>query len=151
MTRIGFSKKKNLRNALTLSGLRFLGGRFPGWTKIDEKSGRMWSMSLAVFLTLAVIFMWLPVNHGSASPCIHAAQTGTELNDAHGRINVTAADCAVCANGCCQMAHCCLGISVGPQGLPMFVGDDGTTPASAVRGTGDDPGMVLPPPRSLPA
>ena len=115
-------------------------------------------MGLAALLTLALVFVWPPVDLGFASPANHGVQAGThghhahiEQNDQIRHLSVTlSADCEASAIGCCMMAHCCPGISVGPHDLPVFVGDDGATAASAVRGTGSDPGMVLPPPRQLP-
>lgn len=115
-------------------------------------------MGLAALLTLAFILVWPPVVHGSASSDNHGMQAGThghhahiEQNDQHSLLSVkTDADCDASAIGCCMMAHCCPGISVGRYDLPFFAGDDVTTAASAVRGTGSDPGMVLPPPRHLP-
>ncbi len=122
-----------------------------------KKSARKWWMSLAALLTLAFIFIWPPVDYGSASPHRHVAQAGshdhqvhTDRNGQHSILNVKMdVYCDATALGCCMMAHCCLGISVGPQDLLGFVRDGGTTVASAVRGTGRDPAMVLPPPRRL--
>lgn len=115
-------------------------------------------MRLAALLTLAFVLVWPPVDHGSALTDNHGVQAGThghrahiEQNDQIRHLNVKLdADCDASAIGCCMMAHCCPGISVGPQDLPVFVRDDGATAASAVRGTGSDPGMVLPPPRRMP-
>jgi hypothetical protein len=112
-----------------------------------NNSGRTWSMGLAAFLTLGVMIMWAPVDHGSA---ILVSQTTTELGDQHGHLNATDADCDGSTIGCCQMAHCCPCISVGPQVLPAVASGDATTPAPMVHGTGNNPQMVLPPPRSLP-
>ncbi|WP_209428176.1 hypothetical protein [Pararhodobacter sp. SW119] len=115
-------------------------------------------MGLAALLTLAFVLVWPPVDHGSAVSVNDGVQAGThghhaniEENDQIRYLNVQLdADCAASAIGCCMMAHCCPGISVGPQDLPLIVCDDGATAASAVRGTGSDPGMVLPPPRRMP-
>ena len=115
-------------------------------------------MRLAGLLTLAFTFIWPPFHHGSASPYSHAAQAEThdrhkhiEQNDPHSLLIVKmGADCDATTIGCCIMAHCCPGISVGPHDLPVFFGGDGTTAASAVPVAGIDPGLVLPPPRALP-
>lgn len=115
-------------------------------------------MRLAALLTLAFVLVWPSVDHGSALTDNHGVQAGThghrahiEQNDQIRHLNVKLdADCDASAIGCCMMAHCCPGISVEPQDLPVFVRDDGATAASAVRGTGSDPGMVLPPPRRMP-
>lgn len=112
-------------------------------------------MGLAALLTLAFTFIWSPVHHVSASGYDLAAQAGThghhahaEQNDPHSLLNVKRdAECETTAIGCCMMAHCCPGISVGTHDVPGLVGGNGTTAAPAVRGTGSDPGMVLPPPR----
>lgn len=119
-----------------------------------KMSAQMLRTGLAALLTLAFIVIWPPVDYGSASFSHHAAQTGTHgqqtHTEQHGLLNIkTDADCDASAIGCCMMAHCYPGISVGPHDMPGFVSDDGTTAASAVRGTGSDPGMVLPPPRNL--
>ena len=115
-------------------------------------------MGLAALLTLALVFLWPPVDYGSASSDNHGVQaemhghhTNAEQSEQVVYRNVTSdGDCAASAIGCCMMAHCCPGISVGPQALPVIVCDDGAIAASAVRGTGSDPGMVLPPPRRMP-
>lgn len=116
-------------------------------------------MGLAALLTLALVLFWPPVDPGFASSDHHGVYAGTHGHHAHAQQNdqilhpnVTSdGDCAASAIGCCTTAHCCPGISVGPQELPVIVCDDGATAASAVRGTGSDPGMVLPPPRRMPA
>lgn len=115
-------------------------------------------MGMAALLTLALVLVWPPVDHGSALSDNHGVQAEMHGHHAHAEQsdqalyrNVTSdGDCAASAIGCCMMAHCCPGISVGPQDLPVIVCDDGATAASAVRGTGSDPGMVLPPPRRMP-
>lgn len=115
-------------------------------------------METAALLTLAFIFIWLPVERASASPYNHAAQAGTfahhahtEQDDQHSLSNSKMdADCHAAAFGCCMMAHCCPGISVWPHALPVNADDDGTTAASAVQETGNDPEMVPPPPKRLP-
>jgi len=82
---------------------------------------------------------------------MHGHYAHAELSDHVLYHNVTSdGDCAASAIGCCMMAHCCPGISVGPQDLPVIICDDGSTAASAVRGTGSDPGVLLPPPRGMP-
>jgi hypothetical protein len=111
---------------------------------------------LAALLSLAFVLIWAPFIAGSASS-YHAAQAGmlghhadTEQADQHGRRTIkTEAECDASAVRCCMMAHCCPGMSVGPQDMPGFVSDDVSTAALAVCGTGCDPGLVLPPPRSL--
>ncbi|WP_143145752.1 hypothetical protein [Devosia enhydra] len=115
-------------------------------------------MGLAALLTLALVLVWPPVDHGFASSDHHGVQAEMHGHHAHAEQsdqvlyrNVTSdGDCAASAIGCCMMAHCCPGISVGPQDLPVIVCDDEATAASVVRGTGSDPGMVLPPPRRMP-
>lgn len=110
-------------------------------------------MGLAALLTLAFVLVWPPVDYGSgtAQAGTHDDHTRAEQNGQHSLLNVKmGADCDAMAPGCCMMAHCCQGLSVGPHDLPGFAGDDGTTAASAVRGTGSDPGMVPPPPRHMP-
>lgn len=132
---------------------------FPDGQVLMKKSVRIWRMELAALLTLAFIFIWLPVEHGSASPYSHAAQTGTFGHHAHteqddqqslfnGKMD---ADCHAAALGCCMMAHCCPGISVWPHALPVDADNDGTTAASAVHEAGNDPEMVLPPPKLCPS
>ena len=120
---------------------------------------RMWRMGLAALLALALVLVWPPVGQGSASPENHLAQSGPHGHHAHLEQNDQVrvlnahldADCDASAIGCCMMAHCCPGISVAPHDLPVFVCNDEATAASAVRGTGSDPGMVPPPPRRMSA
>ena len=115
-------------------------------------------MGLAALLTLAFVLVWPLVDHGSALSVDHGVQARMHSHHAHieqsdqtRHLNVQLdADCDTSAIGCCMMAHCCPGISVGPQVLAVFVRDDGATAASAFRGTGSDPGVVLPPPRGMP-
>jgi hypothetical protein len=113
---------------------------------------------MVALLALAIVLGWPPVDPGSASPynngvqlAAHGHHAHTEQNGHHRILHVNLdADCDSSAIGCCGMTHCYPGISVDPHDLPLLAGDDGTTAASAVRGTGSDPGMVLPPPRRLP-
>ena len=115
-------------------------------------------MGLAALLTLAFVFVWPPVGTGSGSAEDHVVQAEMhgnharmEQDDQVGHLAVKSnADCDASAMACCMMAHCCPGMSVGPQDLPVIACGDGATAASAVRGTGSDPGMVLPPPRPMP-
>jgi hypothetical protein len=118
-------------------------------------------MGLAALLTLAFVLVWPPVHQGFASSDNHGLHAGTpghhahieqnEQNEQNRHLNLKSdADCDASAMGCCMMAHCCPGISVGPHDLPVSVRDDGATAASAVRGTGSGPGTVLPPPRRMP-
>ncbi|WP_373489294.1 hypothetical protein [Blastomonas sp.] len=112
---------------------------------------------MAAVLTLTIVLFW-PPDHGFASSYntglqaeAHGHLAYSEQNDQHRHLNVKMdADCDASTIGCCVMAHCCPGISVGPDDLPLFTRNDGTTAASADRGTGSDPVMVLPPPRHLP-
>lgn len=118
-------------------------------------STRMVNTGLAALLTLAFVLIWPPVVAGSASSSNHAAQADTHGHHAHteqhGLLNIKMdADCGASAIGCCMMVHCCPGLSAGPHDMPGSVSNDSTTAASAVRATGSDPGMVLPPPRRLP-
>lgn len=113
-------------------------------------------MGLAALVALALVLVWPPIDIGLASPENHGVQTGAhghhvhaEQNDQHRNLNVKMDDCDASAIGCCVMAHCCPGNSVGPHDLPVFMGDVEATAASAVRGTGSEPEMVLPPPRHL--
>ncbi|QBJ22884.1 hypothetical protein [Haematobacter massiliensis] len=123
-----------------------------------KKAAWVWRMGLAALLTLAFVLVWPPVYTGSASAEDHVVQTEMhgnhprmEQDDQVGYLNVKSnADCDASAMACCTMAHCCPGISVGPQDLPVSARDNGATAASAVYCTGSDPGMVLPPPRRLP-
>lgn len=123
-----------------------------------KKTAWIWRMGLAALLTLAFVLVWPPVGTERASAEDHVVQSEMHRNRARmeqddqvGHLNVKSnADCGAAAMACCMMAHCCPGISVGPQDLPVIVCEDGATAASAVRGTGSDPGMVLPPPRRMP-
>ncbi|MDM7459789.1 MAG: hypothetical protein P3W94_010700 [Paracoccus sp. (in: a-proteobacteria)] len=113
---------------------------------------------MAALLALAFVLFWPPVVHGSALSDNHAVQAG--LHGQHAPIDPSGqmrhlkvqldADCDASEVGCCMMAHCCPGISVGPHVLAVFVRDDGATAASAFYGTGRDPGVMLPPPRDMP-
>ena len=116
---------------------------------------QMWRTGLAAFLTLAFVFVSSPVDPSFGSSENHGVKAGMHGHHAHieqsdqiRHLDVKSnADCDASAMVCCMMAHCCPGISVGPQELPVSVRDAGATAASSVRGTGSDPGMVLPPPR----
>jgi len=122
-----------------------------------KSSARIWRIRVAALLALVFTFIWPPVHHGSASPDNHAAQAEAhshhahiDQNEKHSILNVRMdADCDSLATGCCMTAHCCPGVSVGPHDVSEFFGDDGTTAASTLPGTGIDPGLVLPPPRAL--
>jgi hypothetical protein len=115
-------------------------------------------MGLAALLTLAFVLVWPPVDPRFASSDDHGVHAGTHGHHAHAeqsdqilhRDVTSDGDCAASAIGCCDTAHCCPGIAVGPHDLLLSVRDDGVIAASAVRGTGSDPGMVLPPPRGMP-
>lgn len=115
-------------------------------------------MRLAALLTLAFVLVWPPVDHGSALSDNHGVQAGMhghhapiDPSDQMRHLNVQLdTECDASAMDCCMMAHCCPGLSVGPHHPPVLVRDDGATAASVVRGTGIDPGMVLPPPRRMP-
>lgn len=120
-----------------------------------RKLAWMWRIRLVASLTLTFVLVWPPVDHGSALSDNHGVQAGLHGQHApvdpsdqmrHHNVQLDA-DCDASAIGCCMMAHCCPGISVRPQDLAAFVRDDGATAASAVRGTGSDPGVALPPPR----
>lgn len=146
------------RNTLASSGLLRWVPVFPDGQVLMNTSARMLRLGWAALLSLVFAVTWLPVSHGSASPSDHAALAGTpghlahsERNDLLGPLTIKAdADCDISAKGCCMTAHCCPGISVGLHDLPAFVSDDSPTSAPAVHGTGSDPAIVLPPPRSLP-
>lgn len=123
-----------------------------------SRRARIERTGLAALLTLAFAFIWPPVHHGFASPHnhpvdaeAHAHLAHPEKSDQRSLLNVeTDADCEAAVLGCCIMAHCCPGISVGPHYTPALFSNDGTTAASAVLGEGIDPGLVLPPPRASP-
>jgi hypothetical protein len=120
-----------------------------------KKSVRIWNMAMAALLALAFAFMWPPANSGSPSPSDHTAQAEAHTQHAdakpsgqHSFLTVQMdADCAAAAAGCCMMAHCCPGISVGAHEMTKLATSDVTKAAEAVRGLGSDPGVVLPPPR----
>ncbi|WP_141703023.1 hypothetical protein [Cereibacter johrii] len=123
-----------------------------------KKSAWNWKMGLTALLTLAFVLVWPPAGHGSASSDnrgvqaeIHGHRVDAEQNDPALYCNVTSdGDCAASAISCCMMAHCCPGISVEPQDLPVVVWDDGAIVPAVVLGKGSNPGVVLPPPRRVP-
>lgn len=115
-------------------------------------------MGLAALLTLALVLVWPPVDHGSALSDNHGVQAEMHGHHAHAEQSeqilhsnaMSDGDCAASTMACCTMAHCCSGISVGQQDLPVTARDNGATAASAVHCTGSDLGVVLPPPRRMP-
>jgi len=112
-------------------------------------------MAMAASLALAFAFIWPPANFGSPSlhdPAAqaeaHAHQAHTKPNAQHSFLTVQMdAECDAAAAGCCMMAHCCPGISVGAHEMTTVTASDETTAATPVRGLGNDPGVILPPPR----
>lgn len=112
---------------------------------------------MAALLTLAIFLAGPPVGHSSASVSNQTAKaetlghfTHTEQSDQHRhhkvKLNV---DCNATALGCCMMAHCCPGNLVDLHDVPLVDGEEETKTASAVRCTGSNPWIVLPPPRLL--
>lgn len=139
------------------AGFNSLSSVFPGGSLLMEKSVRIWNMAMAALLALAFAFVWPPANLGSSSPSDYTAQAEPHIQHAHGKpsgqhsfltVQMDAA-CAAAAAGCCMMAHCCPAISVGTHVMTGMAVREVTTAAEAVRGLGSDPGVVLPPPRSL--
>ena len=114
-------------------------------------------MAMAALLALAFAFIWPPANFGSPSSHDHAAQAEAHTHQAHakpsGQHSFLAvqmdADWGAAATGCCMMAHCCPGISVGAHEVTTVTSSDETTAATPVPGSGSDPGVILPPPRRL--
>jgi hypothetical protein len=122
-----------------------------------KKSARIWNMAMAALLALTFAFIWPPANFGSPSPNDHTAQAESHTQHAHAKpsdqhsiLTVQMdADCDAATLGCCMMAHCCPGISVGAHEITTVTASDETTAAAPVRGLGSDPGVILPPPRRL--
>jgi hypothetical protein len=122
-----------------------------------KKSARIWNLAMAALLALAFAFIWLPASFGSPSSYDHAAQAKAHTHqahakpsDQHSRLTVQMdADCDAATLGCCMMAHCCPGISVGAHEITTVTASDETTAATPVPGLGSDPGVILPPPRRL--
>jgi hypothetical protein len=48
-----------------------------------------------------------------------------------------------------MMTHCHPGVSTDPHEMTAFASNDETKAAAAVRGSGSEPGMIIPPPRRL--
>jgi len=115
-------------------------------------------MIRAALLALVVALVWPSDGSSSASPYTHGAGTVAQTNHDYGTLGGEHrvldidldADCDASGIGCCVMMLCHPGISVDPHDMPLIVSGDDTTAAAAVRGVGRDPGVVPPPPRSLP-
>ncbi|MFD1912081.1 hypothetical protein [Halodurantibacterium flavum] len=122
-----------------------------------KKSARICNMAMAAVLALAFAFIWPPASFGSPLSYDHAAQAEAHTHQAHAKrgdqhslLTVQMeADCDAAAAGCCMMAHCCPGISVGAHEITTVTASDETTAATPVPGLGSDPGVILPPPRRL--
>ena len=121
-----------------------------------KRSGRLSRMAMAAMMALAMVLVWPTADKGSASPYDHGVQSVLQRHHAHAaqnsrhrvlHVNLNA-DCDASASGWCVITPF-PGIFFEPHGMPIAATDDETTEASAVRGFGREPGVILPPPRRL--
>ena len=120
-----------------------------------KRSDQTWRLALAGLVALAVIFVWPPLKSDAASSTDHVAITALHSHGAHAQDigakrvhHVTLdADCQPSAVGCCMMTHCHPGMSVDAHEMTTVVARSETTVAPPVRGLGNNPGVILPPPR----
>jgi hypothetical protein len=116
-------------------------------------SGR--SIALAALLALVAVLMSLPHDHRvAAHPATgpHATQTahiGQGISDAPEH-ETPAADCEATVTGCCAMVHCQPVLSVTVQELDRVTTQAACRAEHKVRSSGSDPGIILPPPRTVP-
>jgi hypothetical protein len=106
-------------------------------------------------MALAVILVWPPLGSDAASSTDHAEITASHSHHAHAQaisaervLHVTLdADCQHSVVGCCMMTQCHPGISVNAHEMTTVVARSETMVAPPVRGLGNNPGVILPPPR----
>jgi hypothetical protein len=108
-----------------------------------KRSDQTWRVALAGLMVLAVILVWPPLGSDAASSADHVAITALHSHDAHAQD----VDCQPSAVGCCMMTHCHPGMSFDAHEMTTVVARSETTVAPPVRGLGNNPGVILPPPR----
>lgn len=118
-------------------------------------SVHVWRLAAAALMALCISLVWqLPGSLGASS---HAYAVVPTSDSSHAPAEATSslsamhvhleADCYDSTIGCCVMTHCHPGISVDPHEMTTVVARSETMVAPPVRGLGNNPGVILPPPR----
>lgn len=135
-------------------GIRMMWRKQPG-------PGR--SMAMAALLALAAVMISLPVyptaasshahgmSHAHAADATQQAHASQDMNDGsrRGHNGIPAADCEATVTGCCAMAHCQPVLASATLELARVTLKGETWAGTSVRGSGSDPGIILPPPRNV--